>query len=254
MFAESAIGTFVSTASAFFMEQLGMSVAFVGVLLVTILVVGIGGAHGARYLMDVRSVPVDSMMRRALIFFALIVTAQPFILYKPEHTSLVFPVGALYGIAFGAWYASTRACFFGMVPCGKEMEYTGLYMFAGTVIGWLPVLLMLLLNVQTGSMRWTPVVSVGFMLVGLCVFFQIDIVASHSAVAASSSSDEERCRDQFQPRSVMFLESSSERSTTSFLGVPTPRPSSTKSLTVQTPSNEGEAGVAPFNLAADTTT
>jgi len=72
---------------------------------------------------------------------------------EPSEKNWAYVVGAIWGVCFGWIYPSQRALFCGLIPKGREFEFMGIFVFFGSIIGWLPTLLFTLLNQRGVDMR-----------------------------------------------------------------------------------------------------
>lgn len=89
----------------------------------------------------------------------------------PERKNSVFGFAALWGVFMGWVYPSQRVLFCTLIPKGQETEFMGLFVFVGSILGWLPALLFTIMNESGVSIRWgLPLVSF-FCLIS--VFFTL---------------------------------------------------------------------------------
>mmetsp|Transcript_2408 Transcript_2408/g.5000 ORF Transcript_2408/g.5000 Transcript_2408/m.5000 type:complete len:539 (+) Transcript_2408:58-1674(+) len=78
---------------------------------------------------------------------------------RKENYSVSYYFGVLWGIGFGWIYPIQRNVWYSIVPAGYESEMTGVYLFAGNVITWLPPLVYSVLNQADAPMRYGVVAN-----------------------------------------------------------------------------------------------
>jgi MFS transporter, UMF1 family len=71
----------------------------------------------------------------------------------PSKKKWAYVFALVWGVCFGWIYPSQRALFCGLIPKGKEFEFMGIFVFFGSIIGWLPTLLFTVLNERGVDMR-----------------------------------------------------------------------------------------------------
>jgi MFS transporter, UMF1 family len=107
--------------------------------------------------------PLNSY-RLGLTFLGVTFGISPFTLTGPERRRAVFGFGAAWGFALGWSYPSQRVLFCTLIPKGQETEMMGLFTFMGQIIGWLPPLIVTIMNEKGMNLKWSLAVPCLFCM------------------------------------------------------------------------------------------
>ena len=83
----------------------------------------------------------------------------------PERRGTALGFCAVWGFCLGWAYPSQRVLFCTLIPKGQETEMMGLFTFMGQILGWLPPLVVTLMNENDVDLKWSLMVVLFF-----CVF------------------------------------------------------------------------------------
>ena len=62
-------------------------------------------------------------------------------LVNKDNKELTYPFGVLWGMGLGWIFPIQRNVWYAIIPAGYESEMSGMYLFAGQILGWLPPLI-----------------------------------------------------------------------------------------------------------------
>jgi MFS transporter, UMF1 family len=105
--------------------------------------------------------------RLALFSVSTAVGLSVLVLDSPERRGAVYGFAMAWGWAMGWTYPSQRVLFCTLIPKGQETEMMGLFVFMGQILGWLPPLIVTILNENHVSLRWSLAVIPCFCLAAI---------------------------------------------------------------------------------------
>lgn len=178
-FGEAGTGTFVQMGATYLIVQLGMEDT--GPFFAAVLVFAIPGSYFSQFV--TRRFGYVRSLQMAIWFFIISTLAFSAFAHKPEHQTISYLWGVLFGLAIGWIYPVQRSLYCKIIPGGCEAELMGLYQLCAMIISWLPPLGFTVINEATGSLRAALIVVPVFHAVYSFVLFSVDMNKAVADVA-----------------------------------------------------------------------
>jgi MFS transporter, UMF1 family len=121
----------------------------------------IGSLVSKRVIMYIN--PLQSY-RLGLVSISVTLIFSAYVLVSPEQKMIVYGMAVVWGVAMGWTYPSQRVLFCTLMPKGQETEMMGLFVFMGQILGWLPPLIVTIMNENEISMQYSLFVIPCFCL------------------------------------------------------------------------------------------
>jgi MFS-type transporter involved in bile tolerance (Atg22 family) len=157
---EAGAGVVLSIAVTYFtviMEFTVQDVAKATLILMACTVPGSFFAKTANRILN----PLNSY-RFAMSMLGLSIGMGAFIFTGPERRASVYGLSATWGVFFGWAYPSQRVLVCTLIPKGQETEMMGLFTFTGQILGWLPPLVVTLMNESDVDLKYSLLVVLFF--------------------------------------------------------------------------------------------
>ena len=130
--------------------------------------------------------PLNSY-RLGLTWLGISFGVSMFVFTGPERKASVYGFSALWGIGLGWTYPTQRVLQCSLIPKGQETEMMGLFTFVGQVLGWVPTLIVTLMNENDIDRKWSIMVLCVFCLFAVfCTFFMGDYAEACALVERDS--------------------------------------------------------------------
>lgn len=147
---EAGTGVISSIAVTYLQIIVQMTPLEISYVLVIMLVSNIPGSVISKFACN-RMNPLNSY-RLAIAFF-IVAASLLTLVDSPSEKKWAYVLACVWGVCFGWIYPSQRALFCALIPKGKEFEFMGIFVFFGSIIGWLPTLLFTVMNQHDVNMR-----------------------------------------------------------------------------------------------------
>ncbi|KAL7554523.1 hypothetical protein ACHAWF_017980 [Thalassiosira exigua] len=165
---ESATAALSTISTTYMTHVLEMSAAQIGKVFLCVFVAGIPGSKLGGWI-GVKLNP----LRSALLCLAVLVvntSLASYMLTGPEHQAEMYGFAAIWGVCLSWIHPTHAALYCTIIPRGRETELMGIYIFAGSVLSWLPPLVFTCLN-EAGVSMAVGLASLNVFFVGGFVLF-----------------------------------------------------------------------------------
>eukprot|EP00527_Entomoneis_sp_CCMP2396_P003105 CAMPEP_0198136950 /NCGR_PEP_ID=MMETSP1443-20131203/491_1 /TAXON_ID=186043 /ORGANISM="Entomoneis sp., Strain CCMP2396" /LENGTH=550 /DNA_ID=CAMNT_0043798257 /DNA_START=114 /DNA_END=1766 /DNA_ORIENTATION=+ len=115
------------------------------------------------------------------------------ILTGPERRDYVYGFAAFWGVTMGWTYPSQRVLFCTLIPKGQETEFMGLFVFTGQIMGWVPSLIVTIMNENDVDIRYSLAI-VGIFCIA-AVILTIPMGSYEHAVKMVAEDSQEKLRE-----------------------------------------------------------
>lgn len=164
---EAATSALVTISTTYMSHELEMDASQIGGVFLCVFVAGIPGSKFGGFI-GTRINPLRSALL-CLAIFIVNTTAAACVLRDPKDGKAMYAFAAVWGVCL-AWLHPTHASLFcTIIPTGQEGELMGIYIFAGSVLAWLPPFLFSFLN-EIGASMTIGLVSLNVFFTGAFVF------------------------------------------------------------------------------------
>ena len=165
-------------------EAVDFSGTQIGIMFFIVIISTIpGSALGA--MVTYKTNPPTSM-KLQLGFFIIVNCAAFTILDNPDHESLAYYFGILWGIALGWFYPTESLIFSVVMPKGQEAELAGFFLYCTQIVGWLPPLVFTIMNESDISLNLAGMHLNVYLAIAF-VFYCLMDPWSHCLEAAKSN-------------------------------------------------------------------
>lgn len=201
---EAGAGVVLSIAVTFltvFMKFTGIDIAKASLLL---MVGNIAGSLFAKWL-NKKINPLNAY-RLGLTALGASIGLSVLVFTGPERKEAVFGFASVWGATMGWTYPSQRVLYCTLIPKGQETEFMGLFVFTGQILGWLPSLIVTIMNENDVDIRWSlPVVGI---FCGAAVIMTLPMGSYDDAVALVARDSEEKLKEVVDATSKHMLPAS----------------------------------------------
>lgn len=183
---EAGAGVVLSIAVTYFIVVMKLTVQEIAKATLIIIATTIPGSYIAKHANQIFN-PLNSY-RLAMTFLGISMGLGALVFTGPERKASVFGFCAAWGLAFGWAYPSQRVLFCTLIPKGQETEMMGLFTFVGQIMGWLPPLIVTLMNENDVHLRYSLLVVNFFFLFAVLLTLPMgDYQAACDVVALDSA-------------------------------------------------------------------
>jgi len=166
---EAGAGVVLSIAVTYLTVVMKFNVGDIAKSTLILLSVSVPGSYFGKWVTKVLN-PLNSY-RIGMAFLGVGFGICTFLFTGPERKKSVFGVAAMWGFGLGWAYPSQKVLICTLIPKGQETEMMGLLTFMSQILGWLPPLIVTILNEKGYDMKWSLFVVFCFcMFAVICTF------------------------------------------------------------------------------------
>lgn len=162
---EAGAGIVLAIAVSFFTIEMGFSGQQIAYITLILMVATIFGAMFSKYLC--RKINPLNTYRSGFVFLSVCWGITVAVLDGPAKANAAYGLCSTWGFAMGWIYPSQRVLFCTLIPKGQETEMMGLFSFCNQILGWLPPLLVTILNQNNIKLRFGMLVVPAFCMISV---------------------------------------------------------------------------------------
>jgi MFS transporter, UMF1 family len=184
---EAGAGVVLAIAVSFFTVELNFSGQNLAIVTLILMVGNCFGAVLSKFLCG--KINALNTYRSGFVFLAVVIGATVAYVDGPDKVNACYGFSSMWGLAMGWIYPAQRVLFCTLIPKGQETEMMGLFAFASQILGWLPPLLVTILNQNSINLRYGMLVVSGFSMLAVTCTLPMGSYAEATSLVARDSEE-----------------------------------------------------------------
>lgn len=182
---EAGSGVVLSIAVSFLVVDIKLTGQDIAKVFLLLMCGNVLGAFASKWI-TARMNPLNTY-RLGLVLLSISIAVTVAIVDSPDKIGAAYGLSVWWGVGMGLTYSAQRVLFCTLIPKGQETEMMGLFTFSGQILGWLPPLLVTIMNENGIDLRYGMLVVLGFcMLAVVCMLPMGDYMEATKRVANDS--------------------------------------------------------------------